>query len=84
MTFKSDAEKLKMLIAEEDEKNMICREAEGDVTPMGVMGQTSAAMRIFLESAHLHEMTVRRAYVGKNICSCLLCGTIKLMIQEFV
>lgn len=83
MGFHTDAEKLKTLIAEEDEKNMICREAEGAVTPMGVMGQTAAAMRIFLEAAHMHEMTVRKAYVGKNICSCMMCGTVKMMIAEF-
>lgn len=84
MGFHTDAEKLKTLIAEEDEKNVICKEPnEPDVTPMGLMYQTSAAMRIFLEAAHMHEMTVRKAYVGKNICSCMMCSTVKMMIAEF-
>ena len=73
MTQNTRAERLRKLIADEDEVNR-------DEGPMALelAPKTSAALRVFLEYLHAHEVRIGRYHTG-----CTLCTVAYKMLKEF-
>jgi hypothetical protein len=74
MTQNTRAELLRQLIAQEDEYGYDI----GSGIPSEVLPKTTAAMKLFLERLHAHEVRI-----GKYHTDCYLCKTADEMIKEF-
>jgi hypothetical protein len=72
MTVKTNAERLRLMMAEEDENAPVPANA-GDFIP-----GTFAAMRVFLEAAHQHQ-----SQGFAKGCRCWICLVVKEMIRAF-
>jgi hypothetical protein len=78
MTQDTRAEKLRKLIADEDESaytEQLRNHTASDLVP-----QTAAALKIFLTALHEHEVSVK--YYGRGH-KCWLCDAADKMIKEF-
>ena len=79
MTVKTNAERLRVMIAEEDEKNHF----QGAVVASNLVPGTFAAMRVFLEAAHGHQYPGVKATGKPYACHCWICVLVVEMIRAF-
>jgi hypothetical protein len=81
MTTKTNAERLRMMIAGEDEKATIDHYCE--CPGSALVPKTFAAMRVFLEAAHGHQYPGVRATGKAHPCRCWICMCVEEMIRAF-
>lgn len=77
MTQNTRAERLRKMIADEDEDN----DFQGAVIASNLAPNTFSALKIFLERLHEHETS--RRYRLHDPSRCLFCLTADEMIKEF-
>jgi len=74
MTENTRAERLRKMIADEDEDN----DFQGAVIASNLVPETYKAIKVFLERLHRHEVNVGDFHTG-----CYMCKTADDMIKEF-
>lgn len=83
MTIKTGAERLRVMIAKEEENAIRYITGDGPRPFSETMAQTASAMRVFLEAAHAHQYPGVKATGKPNPCRCWICMCVEEMTRAF-